>query len=727
MSGKFLLDSSALALSLFNIILLAWLGLTVLFNAERRSWGVLLAAGGALAGVIFFLIHAYILSQGAAALLQGFLFWWHAGWLPLIAAPFAWYLLMLWYSGFWEPRPNALRRRQGAWVWIILAFTLLLAVVLLFADPLPVIDRGIYQQSSRLTMLGSVPLFLLAYPVYILVCVGLALDALVRPMPSGRVMGDQARQRARPWLIGASILMFLVSLLVGCFFIWLIQVGQQIPQVAALLNRYAQAISIFDLLLSALLTAAVLLLGQAAVSYEIFTGRTLPRRGLLRHWRYVLLFAGGLSLLAAVGLTLPLTPIIVVLGLLLLAAVSYAFFSWLSYKTRAQYVRQMRPFAASQRLFDNILNPAIDAPAADLDLTAPFEVLCREVLGASRAALVPLGALAALGIPPLRYPTGLRSELPLVYGLLDQFSTPQLAGLPLNPDTQSGFIWAAPLWSERGLTGILLLGEKSDGGVYGLEEIEIARASSERLADVLASAEIARRLVMLQRQRLVESGLLDRHTRRVLHDDVLPRLHTVMLQLGARQGQAGQADYQESEEILNLLAGAHRQISDLLRDLPRVTVPELSQAGLAGALQHMLRTEMPQDFDEVIWEIDPHAERRARELPSLAAEVFFFAAREAMRNAARHGRTLGDPRGLRLKVSMYWENGLTVSIEDNGKGMPPAGAYSGEGGQGLSLHSTMMAVINGSLQLESSPGEFTRVILHLPESALLMWATGSPV
>jgi signal transduction histidine kinase len=192
-----------------------------------------------------------------------------------------------------------------------------------------------------------------------------------------------------------------------------------------------------------------------------------------------------------------------------------------------------------------------------------------------------------------------------------------------------------------------------------------------------------------------------------------------MLQLGSSQDPT-----QESEEILSLLADAHRQISDLLRDLPRVTVPELSQAGLAEALRHMLRSEMPQDFDEVVWEIDADAERQARELPSLAAEVFFFAAREAVRNAARHGRTPGDAGALKLKVGMHWGDGLTICVEDNGQGMPAARSYSGQGGQGLSLHSTMMAVINGSLQLESAPGEFTRVILHLPESALAVWEAG---
>jgi hypothetical protein len=58
----------------------------------------------------------------------------------------------------------------------------------------------------------------------------------------------------------------------------------------------------------------------------------------------------------------------------------------------------------------------------------------------------------------------------------------------------------------------LVLGEKVSG-LYTQEEIDIARAGGERLLDSLASAELARRLVVLQRQRLAESQVLDRRTR----------------------------------------------------------------------------------------------------------------------------------------------------------------------------------------------------------------------
>ncbi len=46
--------------------------------------------------------------------------------------------------------------------------------------------------------------------------------------------------------------------------------------------------------------------------------------------------------------------------------------------------------------------------------------------------------------------------------------------------------WAIPLWSERGLSGMLLLGPKAGDGFYMREEIEIARAAGERLIDTAA-------------------------------------------------------------------------------------------------------------------------------------------------------------------------------------------------------------------------------------------------
>jgi len=63
-------------------------------------------------------------------------------------------------------------------------------------------------------------------------------------------------------------------------------------------------------------------------------------------------------------------------------------------------------------------------------------------------------------------------------------------------------------------------------------------------------------------------------------------------------------------------------------------------------------------------------------------------------------------------------DGLEITIEDNGVGLNPADLASRSDGQGLALHSTMMAIVGGVLAIESLPGRFTRVRLTMPQLAV---------
>jgi signal transduction histidine kinase len=709
MNEQAFLNWSALAVSIFNMLLSLWLGLTILFNAERRSWGVFLAVSGLLASAAFFFGHSIILGQGAPALVQNIGFWWHVVWVPVVVAPYIWYLLMLWYCGYWDDRQSSLRRRQRGWLWLSVAYTLFLAGLLIIANPLPSISREAFIEVERLPALGNLPLIILAYPPYILLCIGLSLDALLRPAPSGRVMGDLARRRARPWLMVASLVLLLVTLVVSAAMVWLLQVALQRPSIADLIYSLSTTLGLLDLLLVVLLMVSLLLLGQALISYEIFTGKTLPRRGFQHQWRNTVLLVAVLSSLAAWGVTAQFPTLTVILSILVFVAFTYALSSWQSFAERERSIQQLRPFVSSQNLFDSILN-ASQSTQTEVNLAAPFSALCQDVLATRRAALIPLGALAALGGTPLYYPDGAALRLPALADFLPQFTSPHMAGFSLDPARYDGAIWVAPLWSERGLNGLLFLGEKSDGGFYSLEEIEIARASAERLVDIQAIAVMARRLMLLQRQRLAESKVLDQQTRRILHDDVLPNLHAALLELSENN----LAETGKPENVISALSSLHRQISDLLHDLPRITAPEVSRLGLFGALRETVTGELRGCFATVLWDIPSEVEEHARGIQPLAAEVAFFAAREVMRNAAKHANAAG---GLVLNITAGWKKGLEIVIEDNGAG--PIELKSVSTGQGLVLHSTMMAVIGGSLALESAPGLPTCVTLFLPQDSQL--------
>jgi signal transduction histidine kinase len=715
MSNNILLNWATLAISFFNSILLLWLGMTVLLNAERRIWGIWLASGGLLMGGAFFISHTAILGLIIAGQLTGnyaaivsqelliigrsMIFWWTAGLVPAIALPFAWYLLTLWYGGFWHQQLSSLRRRQRYWFQMVVAMLIfgllgLTTGILLLASPSPFL-QGL-RTFIRWSIAGM-PLMALAYSGYVVLCIALSLDALRRPGPSLRVMGGLARQRARPWLAAAAVVMLVVSLLVAGLLLWAVQATRH-QALHQFYRQAAETLAVFDLVISLIICLAIILLGQALVAYEVFTGKTLPRRGFHRDWQRAVILALGFSLMAGSSVSITLRPIYTLLLTTILMTLFFALSSWRSYTEQERYIARLRPFLTSQHLYDQLLTPT---SPAELDIVTPFRALCADVLDAQVAYLIAVGPLAPL-VSPLTY--GSQVSLPDLTRIVQTLNTPQVISIPLEAEAYGGASWAIPLWSERGLIGVLLLGAKRDGRLYTQEEIEIAQVSSERLLDTQASAEIARRLMELQRERLAQSQVIDQRTRRVLHDDVQPALHAAMIDLAQPEV--------DQEAVVDNLAETHRLISDLLHQMPTISVPEVARLGLIQALRRLVEQEHPTAFDEVIWQIQPEVDDLVRRIPTLTAEVLFYAAREAIRNAARHGRG-SDATPFTLQVSVSCQESLLILIQDNGVGM---GASTNSGtGQGLALHSTMMAVVGGTLSTNSVPGKFTQVVLAMPK------------
>lgn len=726
MTGIFLLDWALMAVSLINVILISWLGLTVLLNAERRAWGVWLAGGGLLLGAAFFISHTAILGLGPDFASRGLEWWWRAGWVPLVALPFAWYAIIAWYTGFLDTaqQPTAAiltqHRQHRGWFALTLLLCVTLVGLLLFTSPLPTFSQAAQLNLSTSLQVGGLPLILLTYPLYILLCIGLSLSALRKPMPSGRMMGDLARRRARPWLIAASSLLLVVSLLVGGLIAWAIRMAQT-PGLIYNVATVSNTVALWDLVIALLILGAVYMVGQAIVAYEIFTGKTLPRGELRRHWLNATLLAMGFG--SVVGLTsaLQLRPIYSLLMATVLLIFFYALLGWRSYARREEYMRQLRPFLGSQHLYERLLylpdgetkasSPVESTwpaqPPPTVDISTLFTTLCHDVLNVRRAYLVALGPLAPLVGPPLCYPAQPEFPMPAVGGLAVQLKWPETICLPLDPETADGFLWAVPLWSERGLIGLFVLGPKQNDGLYTQEEIEIARASGERLIDTRASAELARSLMLLQRQRLAESQLLDRRTRRVLHDDILPQVHTALIALGGDGASA-------IPNATTVLMDVHRQISDLLREMPARSTPAVARMGLIAALQHLLTDELPETFDGVDWVVEAKAEQRLQQLPPLTVEVLFYAAREAIRNAARYGRGGRTNQPLRLQISVCDEHGLVVKVRDDGVGLQQADEKHQGSQQGLEIHRTMLAVVGGTLDVTSRTGAYTQVTLRLP-------------
>jgi signal transduction histidine kinase len=215
----------------------------------------------------------------------------------------------------------------------------------------------------------------------------------------------------------------------------------------------------------------------------------------------------------------------------------------------------------------------------------------------------------------------------------------------------------------------------------------------------------------IQRQRLAQSQIIDQKTRRVLHDDILPDIQAALIALSGEPADGSE----RTSRALTLMTDAHRQISDLLHDMPTTTAPEVARLGFITAFQRIVQNDYTTVFDAIEWEISPEAVAAAANLPTLTAEVVFYAAREVVRNAAKHGRGGKAERPLTLTVTMQYTDQLTIIISDDGVGL--GNSETASTGQGLSLHSTMMAVIGGSVLVDTAAHQFTRVTLTVPINA----------
>ena len=140
----------------------------------------------------------------------------------------------------------------------------------------------------------------------------------------------------------------------------------------------------------------------------------------------------------------------------------------------------------------------------------------------------------------------------------------------------------------------------------------------------------------------------------------------------------------------------------------------LEKRAFFEALQHEVATELTGQFDEVTWQIAPEALVVSDAMPPFLASTFYFAAREAIRNAARHGRGDDAARTLNLEVGARCKNGLQIWIADDGVGVNAPSDNKGGSGSGLSLHAALLAVAGGNLAMEHPASGGTRVEMSLP-------------
>jgi signal transduction histidine kinase len=214
-----------------------------------------------------------------------------------------------------------------------------------------------------------------------------------------------------------------------------------------------------------------------------------------------------------------------------------------------------------------------------------------------------------------------------------------------------------------------------------------------------AAAELERRrqdaALARSRTRVIEAA--DAERRRVgrdLHDGAQQRLVAVGNLLRLLERRLG--DEEDTAGVLRLardeLDEAHTELQGLARGLYPIA---LSERGLLGALESLAAgCDVPLTLDVAV-----------SELPERVELAGYFVVSEALTNASKYA----DASEVWIRAAQEGPDALVLEIADDGRG--GADAAAGTGLRGLA---DRVEALGGRLDVDSPPGEGTRISARLP-------------
>lgn len=240
------------------------------------------------------------------------------------------------------------------------------------------------------------------------------------------------------------------------------------------------------------------------------------------------------------------------------------------------------------------------------------------------------------------------------------------------------------------------------------EAEDALRESQERYQELVETLEerVEERTgqVRLLASELVASEQRVRHRiARTLHDDLQQMLYAAEMQLQFLESDADEEMQEGIDEVAELVVGALNVTRQLTVEL---SPPVLKGEGLPEALEWLAKHMREVHNLEVTVEVS--------ERPQISHEeqriLLFQIVRELLFNVVKHAGV----RQAQVALSVA-EDGIMIIVSDEGKGFDME-ALGAEGHAGFGLYSVRerLDLFGGRLDIDSKPGEGTRVILFLP-------------
>jgi signal transduction histidine kinase len=259
-----------------------------------------------------------------------------------------------------------------------------------------------------------------------------------------------------------------------------------------------------------------------------------------------------------------------------------------------------------------------------------------------------------------------------------------------------------PLIARDRAIGVVLAHDRLGGDPRFTEADQ--RLAEQFAAHAATAVDLSKRVARDSLRRIVEGQEIERRRlARELHDETGQALTSVLL------GLKGVEDARSEEQLRVAARDLRELVVRTLQDVRRLAVElrpkALDDFGLVPALERLAQTFVEATRIDVQLEAQLGAER----LPPDVETTLYRIVQEGLTNVAKHA----GARNVSV-VLMRRAAAITAVVEDDGQGFDPETVAPSADGIGLTGMRERVALVDGRLQIESSPGAGTTLAVEVP-------------
>ncbi|MBC8162617.1 MAG: GAF domain-containing protein [Roseiflexaceae bacterium] len=244
--------------------------------------------------------------------------------------------------------------------------------------------------------------------------------------------------------------------------------------------------------------------------------------------------------------------------------------------------------------------------------------------------------------------------------------------------------------------------------IINLESQQVGAFTDEDVAVLVTAADVLAGAIDNARlyQRAQEAAVLEERSRlaRDLHDSISQQLFSMTLTAQAARAQLEKNPPRAAAQLERLQETANAALKEMRTLIFQLRPPALSEHGLIAALQQHVEGLQHRESLTITMQVSGE-ERNARGVE----QAIYRIAQEALNNVIRHAGA------CRVEITLDVQpQEIRLRIADDGRGFDLHGLQPGGRHLGMTSMRERATELNGTLDLHSSPGQGTEIMVVVP-------------